>query len=100
MIRRPPRSTLFPYTTLFRSGKLTPEEAEVHPQRSVITRAVGTEPDVDVDTFSVRASPGDLFLICSDGLTDMIGDRAILDAVERHRDDLDEAAKEIGRAHV
>ena len=78
---------------LVRSGKLTPEEAETHPQRSVITRAVGTEPDVDVDTFSVRGSPGDLFLICSDGLTDMIGDRAILDAVERHRDNLDAAAK-------
>ncbi|MDQ3777911.1 MAG: protein phosphatase 2C domain-containing protein, partial [Actinomycetota bacterium] len=54
---------------LVRSGKLTPEEADVHPQRSVITRAVGTEPDVDVDTFAIEGAPGDLFLICSDGLT-------------------------------
>ena len=78
---------------LVRSGRLTPEEAEAHPQRSVITRAVGTEPDVDVDTFAIEPSEGDLFLICSDGLTDMVDDRAIIEAVEEHRDDLDEAAK-------
>jgi serine/threonine protein phosphatase PrpC len=78
---------------LVRSGKLTPEEAEIHPQRSVITRAVGTEPDVDVDTFSIEPEPGDLFLICSDGLTDMVDRKAILDAVERNRANLDDAAK-------
>jgi len=78
---------------LVRSGRLTPEEAEAHPQRSVITRAVGTEPDVDVDTFVIEPTDGDLFLICSDGLTDMVDDRTIIDAIEEHRDDLDEAAK-------
>jgi PPM family protein phosphatase len=78
---------------LVRSGRLTPEEAEAHPQRSVITRAVGTEPDVDVDTFTIEPEDRDLFLICSDGLTDMVDDGTIVDAVERHRDDLDEAAK-------
>ena len=78
---------------LVRSGRLTPEEAEAHPQRSVITRAVGTEPDVDVDTFAIEPSEGDLFLICSDGLTDMVDDRTIIEAAEEHRDDLDEAAK-------
>jgi PPM family protein phosphatase len=78
---------------LVRSGRLTPEEAEAHPQRSVITRAVGTEPDVDVDTFTIDPEVGDLFLICSDGLTDMVDDETIIDAVERNRGDLDEAAK-------
>jgi PPM family protein phosphatase len=78
---------------LVRSGRLTPEEAETHPQRSVITRAVGTESDVDVDTFTIEPTPGDLFLICSDGLTDMVDDDAIIRAVEKHRDNLDEAAK-------
>jgi protein phosphatase len=78
---------------LVRSGKLTPEEAETHPQRSVITRALGTEADVDVDTFSVRSAPGDLFLLCSDGLTSMVDDETILDAVERNRADLEVAAK-------
>ena len=62
---------------LMRSGKLSPEEAETHPQRSVITRAVGTEPDVDVDTFTVDTEPGDVFLLCSDGLTDMVSDEGI-----------------------
>ncbi|HKB21016.1 MAG TPA: Stp1/IreP family PP2C-type Ser/Thr phosphatase [Gaiellaceae bacterium] len=80
---------------LVRSGRLSPEEAESHPQRSVITRALGTDPDVDVDTFSVEAKPGDLFLICSDGLTSMVGDEEILDVVEPRRDNLDEAAKEL-----
>jgi hypothetical protein len=80
---------------LVRSGRLSPEEAESHPQRSVITRALGTDPDVDVDSFSVEAKPGDLFLICSDGLTSMVGDEEILDVVEPRREDLDEAAKEL-----
>jgi PPM family protein phosphatase len=80
---------------LVRSGRLSPEEAESHPQRSVITRALGTDPDVDVDTLSVEAKPGDLFLICSDGLTSMVGDEAILDIVERNRGNLEAAAKEL-----
>ena len=43
---------------LVRRGELSPAEAEVHPQRSVITRALGTDPDVDIDTFSVAAAAG------------------------------------------
>jgi protein phosphatase len=80
---------------LVRSGRLSPEEAEIHPQRSVITRALGTDPDVDVDSFSVEARPGDVFLICSDGLTSMIDDETILGIVEPRRDDLGAAAKEL-----
>jgi len=76
---------------LVRSGRLSPEEAESHPQRSVITRALGTEPDVDVDTFTVEAEYGDIYLLCSDGLTDMTSARDILAAVEDSRD-LDDAA--------
>jgi PPM family protein phosphatase len=80
---------------LVRSGKLSPEEAEIHPQRSVITRALGTDPDVDVDTFTVEPQVGDLFLICSDGLTSMIDDEMIREVVERRRDNLDAAAREL-----
>jgi PPM family protein phosphatase len=80
---------------LVRSGRLSPEEAESHPQRSVITRALGTDPDVDVDSFSVEARPGDVFLICSDGLTSMVDDAEILDVVERDRGDLTSVAKEL-----
>jgi PPM family protein phosphatase len=67
---------------LTRSGKLSREEAESHPQRSVITRAVGTEPDVDVDVETTPFEPGDLYLLCSDGLTDMVSDREILALLE------------------
>jgi protein phosphatase len=73
---------------LQKSGKLSAEEAQAHPQRSVITRAVGTDPDVDVDGFTIEAEEGDIFLICSDGLTDMVGDEEILELVHRNRDDL------------
>jgi len=83
---------------LARAGKLSEEEAETHPQRSVITRAVGTDPDVDVDTFVLEAQPNDLFLLCSDGLTDMVGDEEILGITNANRDDLNAAAKKLVRA--
>jgi PPM family protein phosphatase len=83
---------------LLKTGKLSPEEAETHPQRSVITRALGTDPDVDVDTFSVRAENGDLFLLCSDGLTDMVSEESILDVVERNRGDIDGALRALVKA--
>jgi PPM family protein phosphatase len=82
---------------LMRSGRLTPEEAEAHPQRSVITRALGTDPEVDIDTLSVEAEPGDVFLLCSDGLTTMVGDEDILGILEA-APTLDDAAKELVRA--
>jgi serine/threonine protein phosphatase PrpC len=78
---------------LLKTGKLSQEEAEAHPQRSVITRALGTDPDVDVDTFSVTAQTGDLFLLCSDGLTDMVSEGSILDVVERNRSDINGALR-------
>ena len=53
-------------------GKLTEEQAEVHPQRNVITRSVGPEPEVQVDTETYPAQADDVFLICSDGLTTMV----------------------------
>ena len=71
---------------LVRSGRLTPEEADSHPQRSVITRALGTDEDVDVDTLTVTPEPGDVFLLCSDGLTTMLRDDEILRLVAESRD--------------
>jgi PPM family protein phosphatase len=82
---------------LVRSGRLTAEEADTHPQRSVITRALGTDPEVDVDTFTVEAEPGDLFLLCSDGLTTMVADEEITDIV-RGADDLAQATKALVKA--
>jgi protein phosphatase len=62
---------------LIREGRLTPEEAVEHPQRSVITRALGPESAVDVDTLSVEARSGDVYLLCSDGLTTMVGEEEL-----------------------
>ncbi len=60
-----------------RKGQITDAQAEDHPQRSIITRALGPEPDVEVDLQTVPASPGDLFLLCSDGLTTMVSEQRI-----------------------
>ena len=78
---------------LVRRGRLSPEEAETHPQRSVITRALGTDPDVEVDLFTVEALPGDLFLLCSDGLTTMVPDEEILSLAAGSHGGLDAAAR-------
>jgi protein phosphatase len=60
-----------------RKGQLTDAQAEDHPQRSIITRALGPEPEVQVDLQTVPVQAGDVFLICSDGLTTMLGDEQI-----------------------
>ncbi|HEV7639442.1 MAG TPA: protein phosphatase 2C domain-containing protein, partial [Gaiellaceae bacterium] len=83
---------------LVRRGELSPGEAEVHPQRSVITRALGTDPDVDVDTFAVDAQPGDIYLICSDGLSSMVDARDIEEILRQHRTDLVGAARALIQA--
>jgi PPM family protein phosphatase len=82
---------------LERSGQITPEAAEHHPQRSIITRALGPEPDVEVDTYTLSARDGDLFLLCSDGLTSMISDDEVA-AILRTSATLDEAADALIKA--
>jgi protein phosphatase len=75
-------------------GKLTEEQAETHPQRSVITRALGPEPEVQVDVQVYQAHAGDVFMVCSDGLTSMVPEarvREILGAAGS----LDEAGREL-----
>jgi serine/threonine protein phosphatase PrpC len=82
---------------LERSGQITAEAAEHHPQRSIITRALGPEPDVEVDTYTLAGREGDLFLICSDGLTSMISDEEVT-SILRSSGSLDEAADALVRA--
>jgi protein phosphatase len=60
-----------------RKGQITDAQAEDHPQRSIITRALGPEPEVEVDLQTVPAAPGDVFLLCSDGLTTMVDEERI-----------------------
>jgi protein phosphatase len=82
---------------LERSGQITPEAAEHHPQRSIITRALGPEPDVEVDTYTIAGRDGDLFMICSDGLTSMISDEEV-SSILRSADKLDDGAEALVRA--
>src|SRR5829696_2337451 len=75
-------------------GKLTEEQAEAHPQRSVITRALGPERDVMVDVETFAARDGDVYLLCSDGLTSMIHEPGVLPVMERMTE-LDRAGREL-----
>jgi PPM family protein phosphatase len=71
---------------LVREGRLTPEQAEAHPQRAIVTRALGVEADVEVDTYEISVDPGDRVLICSDGLTTMVRERDIERFARSERD--------------
>jgi protein phosphatase len=77
-----------------RQGRLSEEEAEDHPQRSIITRALGPEPDVDVDTRTYPAQAGDVFLLCSDGLTSMVAETRVAEIL-RGASSLEEAGREL-----
>lgn len=82
---------------LERSGQLTPEAAEHHPQRSIITRALGPEPQVEVDTHTHPARAGDVYVLCSDGLTGMISDGELATLL-RAAPSLESAAEALVRA--
>ena len=77
---------------LIRRGKITEEEAADHPQRSIITRALGPEPEVTVDTWTYPVRAGDVILLCSDGLTSMVSEAQIADIL-RAPGGLDRAAQ-------
>jgi PPM family protein phosphatase len=62
----------------FEKGLITKEDISRHPQKNLITRSIGTYPDVEADMQSGSLLEGDVFLLCSDGLTDMLSDQAIL----------------------
>ena len=69
---------------MLRSGAITEEQARSHPYRNVITRAVGTEESVRADVVEILKTPGTLWLLCSDGLTDMVTDEQIAETLRQH----------------
>jgi PPM family protein phosphatase len=87
---------------LVRQGKLTPEQAAGHPQRSIITRALGPEANVEVDTWTYPVRAGDILLLCSDGLTTMISEPRVAEilseagSLDGAADALIDAANEAG----
>jgi protein phosphatase len=84
------------------SGMITPEEARVHPKKNIVLRAVGIEDDFSLDILRGNSSADDLFMLCSDGLTDMIDDDAVSSillssfSLEQKAEELVEAAKNAG----
>jgi protein phosphatase len=77
---------------LVRRGELSPAQAVAHPQRSVITRALGTDAEVAVDTFTLQPEAGDVVLLCSDGLSSFVDATTIESIITRFRGDLRGAA--------
>ena len=71
---------------MIRLGQLTEAESRVHPNRSVITRALGTDASMEADTYDYDSSQGDRLLLCSDGLTSMLVDDRIRDFLGRYKD--------------
>ncbi len=80
---------------LVKSGQLTEQEAAEHPRRNVLTRAVGTDERVDIDVQSIDIAAGDIYLLCSDGLTNMVSDQQILNAIMNEELDLDGKADKL-----
>lgn len=84
---------------LIDGGALTAAEAESHPLRNMLTRSVGVDDEVDVDRFDFDIRPSDVLLLCSDGLTSMLGEREI-ESILTGVSDLEQAAERlIGRAN-
>ena len=71
---------------LLEHGVITPEQVKTHPQRNVITRAVGTDAEVEADYFNFELGIGDILLLCSDGLSNTIGDGEMLEEAKSHRE--------------
>jgi PPM family protein phosphatase len=77
------------------AGMLTEAEAEKHPLRNVITRALGGALSVNPDASEIDSKPGDVYLLCSDGLTGMVPEEEILKLVTANADDLEKACREL-----
>ena len=83
---------------LVRSGDLTRAQASEHPQKNLITRALGAEEEVDVDTAVLPVEAGDRLLLCSDGLSDMVSETKMLDLLTSHPEDTEKTVHALVRA--
>ena len=85
---------------MVRMGEITAEQARNHPDKNIITRALGAERVVDVDFFDMRLEPGSTLLMCSDGLSNMVEDSRIKEILSRRDEALDERGRTlIGEAN-
>ena len=78
---------------MVRMGELDPEQARKHPKKNIITRALGAEKTVDIDFFDLKLKPGDVVLMCSDGLSNMVEDSQLREIISDTSTDLDEKGR-------
>ena len=78
---------------MVRMGELDPEQARKHPKKNIITRALGAEKKVDIDFFDLKLEPGDVVLMCSDGLSNMVEDSQLREIISDTSTDLDEKGR-------
>lgn len=80
---------------MVKRGELAPDEVKNHPNKNIITRALGANSNVNPDYFEVELTPGDIILMCSDGLTNMVEDEEIMRGIDKSKNDLETAVKEL-----
>ncbi|MBR2404117.1 MAG: serine/threonine-protein phosphatase, partial [Clostridia bacterium] len=88
-------------------GVISQQQAQHHPQKNIITRALGTDPEIDVDIYTEKLNDGDTILLCTDGLTNMLSDKKIIELVNSNSDIsvvtktlIDEAKKSGGNDNI
>ena len=84
---------------MVRLGGINEEEAKHHPDKNIITRAIGAKDDVEVDFFEYRLQKGDIILMCTDGLTNMVDDDEIFRIVKGGRDVVETAMQLVEKAN-
>ena len=80
---------------MVQSGKLQKEEMRTHPNKNIITRALGTNPEVKADCFEIEVEEGDVLLLCSDGLSNMLEDKTIESIIKQNEENMEKAAKQL-----
>jgi len=80
---------------LIQQGVITKEEANNHPDKNIITKAIGVEKDIEVETQRIKAENGDILLLCSDGLTNMVENEQILKMILEKHENLDECVSDL-----
>ena len=80
---------------MVQSGEIQKEEMRTHPNKNIITRALGTDDTVRPDCFEVKVEPGDVLLLCSDGLTNMVEDSQIEKIVKENKEDMKLAGEKL-----
>jgi len=83
---------------LLQKGVISTEEAKNHPQKNLITKAIGMEEEIDIELDNIETNEGDIFLLCSDGLTSMLSDEIILHIIQKKKSNMQKCAEDLVKA--